>query len=194
MSRLQVSEILKKSWFLPLIVVAMILVLGLIANNPQDTTFWGSQLSEDDDEETWEISVYSTPCEPLERFNKDKPVEQITVKSSNDQYILTACVNVPREGITGYTEESVTILKQEWNNLLDIISSNQLSTFIPDFQEETADYGEWGFLISGTNPNVQNWNDPLQDEHGPSELMTEMAHIAEQHIEGLVFHYLTSIG
>ncbi len=193
MANLRTREILNKTWFLPLIVIAIVLALALIANNPEDKNFWGSQISENEDEKTWEISVYATPANTLELFNKDKPAEQIVVTSHDNQLILTASVNVPIGGINSYTEESATILKEEWNNLLDIISSNQLLTFVPGLTGEAADNGDWGFSISGTIPNAQHWSGPPQKTFGPSQLMTEMAHITTQHIDGLIFNYLYSV-
>ena len=138
-----------------------------------------------------EISVFATPGKLMRLYDDHKPAERIMAKKSGKNYLLIVCINVSRDSVRQYTEDTTTITPADWDSIIVSIEQLHLLDFIPVTEDlNVIDYGSRGFSLVGSKYVEQVWSKPLSNSNAPESLFKELRELARQRIPHLPTYYL----
>ena len=137
------------------------------------------------------ISVFASTGKPSVVFDPAQPHEQITARRDGDRYILIVGVNVPRDNVSAYREETATISADEWNAIVDVVARYDLLNFSAHKPRPPIyDYGTYGFSIVGEQSNRQTWDAPLENSEGPLALARLMGQMTQEKVTAMRLYHL----
>ncbi len=137
------------------------------------------------------VGAQRTPGKPMLFFEEKRPAEEIVAKKDGDKILLFVRVNVPRDGVEKYTEESAELTRVDWDSLLEIIAKEKLLEWKPDFEGgQVADWGSMGFQITSDTEHAPKWTKPIKNGKGPDALSKKLAALARDKVKGLKLFYL----
>lgn len=134
-----------------------------------------------DDSDITEVSAHRTPGKPMMFFDNAKPAEEVAAVREKDGFALVVRVNVPRDGVTKYTEERAPLAADEWKELLAIVADEKLLDWKPELEKgQVFDWGSEGFAIRGKKENSQGWSQPVANGAGPRKLSAALAALVKK--------------
>jgi hypothetical protein len=147
-----------------------------------------------DDSDVTEVSVHSTPGKPMMFFDNAKPAEEVAaVRGKDGAFTLVVRVNVPRAGVTKYTEETADLTKDEWNDLMKVVTDKKLLEWAPEEQKQIVyDYGNNGFAVRGKKENVRDWGWPIGNYDAPRALFDALGALVKKKMMKLTLSYISS--
>ena len=152
--------------------------------------FWSAALLAAVGGEIREIGAHRTPGKPMTFFEPNRPAEEVVAKKEGDKFILSVRVNVPRDGVGKYSEETAALARAEWDALLEIVAKEKLTEWKPDPAEgQVADWGSAGIHIKSDKEHAPTWTKPLKNEDGPTALSKKLAALARDKVKGLKLFY-----
>ncbi len=136
------------------------------------------------------ISVYATPGKLMALYDNTKPAEKIIMTRNRNSYVLTVCINVRRDDLHGYTEDSCSITQADWDSTINIVERLRLIGFVPVVNSKNAiDYGTKGYSLEGSQHIEHAWSQPISNSEVPEALFKRLSQLAKQRIPHLAIHY-----
>jgi|SRR6185295_6013590 len=141
--------------------------------------------------EVSEVGVQRTPGKPMQFFEDHRPAEEIVARKDGEKLVLCVRVNVPREGVKKYSEETAALTPKEWESILEIVGREKLLDWKPDPKgERVFDWGSSGLRVKSEKENAHIWTEPLKNGEGPAALSKRLSSLAAEKVKSLKLYYL----
>jgi hypothetical protein len=138
-----------------------------------------------------EIGVHRTPGKPSIHYEQGKPAEEIVARKDGDKILLCVRVNIQRQGLKGYTEETAPLTADEWAAIVKIVEREKLLEWTPQEQEgQVSDYGSQGLRIKTDKEHAPRWVRPILNGDRPNVLFKHLGGLAREKVKGLPLFYI----
>lgn len=163
-------------------------VIGVVMMSP-------SRANAEEEVTVAEIAIFRTPGKPMQLFDAARPAEEVVARRTGKRFEVVARVNVPRDGITAFTERTAALSQAEWDRLEELVGQQRILGWTPGSGDGKAvvDYGAAGFRVlevDGRTLTKGEWTGPVPDAERWTALASALASLARTKIPELKLFYV----